>query len=121
MAGTDGDSLRILLSAWLDAPIMAPDLKTAGLSLVGARLLANDHGPAALLVYETAAGELVTCYITAEAKRLAPGKVYLEDAAAGSLAWPRAPGPDRGCGQRRAEADARLVAGRAVSRRPAFS
>ena len=88
MAGTDSDSLRTLLSAWLDAPIMAPDLKTAGLSLVGARLLANDHGPAALLVYETANGELVTCYITAEAKRLAPGKVYLEEAAAGSLAWP---------------------------------
>ena len=30
----------------------------------------------------------MTCYITAEVNRLAPGKVFMEDEATVSLAWP---------------------------------
>ncbi len=88
VAAIERDYLQSWLTQRLGVPIMAPDLSEAGLSLLGGRLLSTVHGPAALLVYETREGERVTCYITAEAKRLAPGKVYLEDEATVALAWP---------------------------------
>lgn len=88
VAAIERDYLQTWLTRRLGVPIMAPDLSEAGLNLLGGRLISTVNGPAALLVYETAEGERVTCYITAEAKRLAPGKVFLEDEATVALAWP---------------------------------
>ena len=88
VAAIEREYLQTWLTRRLGVPIMAPDLSEAGLRLLGGRLISTVNGPAALLVYETAEGERVTCYITAEAQRLAPGKVFLEDEATVSLAWP---------------------------------
>ncbi|MCG8595680.1 MAG: anti-sigma factor [Kiloniellales bacterium] len=88
VAGIERDYLQSWLTQRLGVPIFAPDLSDAGLRLLGGRLISTVNGPAALLVYETDEGERVTCYITAEVNRLAPGKVFMEDEATVSLAWP---------------------------------
>lgn len=58
----DGD-----LQDWLDvnfsAPMRLPDLRASGFRQAGARLLATEQGPAALVVYENAAGEAISFYI----------------------------------------------------------
>jgi anti-sigma factor RsiW len=50
------------LSKRLGYPIAAPDFARAGYRLVGGRLLADAHGPAAQLMYEDATGRRVTAY-----------------------------------------------------------
>lgn len=58
------------LSTWLTKrlgrPIRMPDLRAAGLDLVGGRLLPSSDGPAAQLMYEKRDGERVTLYLRAE-------------------------------------------------------
>ncbi|MDD0973447.1 anti-sigma factor family protein [Pseudomonas fontis] len=62
------------LQAWLGehfqqaAPV--PDLSAYGFSPVGARLLSNEQGPAALLVFEDAKGERVSLFLRS------PGEHY---------------------------------------------
>ena len=54
------------LAGWqserLGMPVVAPDLRTAGLALVGGRLLPGEIRPAALLLYETRDGRRATIY-----------------------------------------------------------
>ena len=88
MFAEDRDRLQAWLSQRLGAEVSAPDLSKAGLEFLGGRLLSASSGPVAFLVYETAANERVTCYITAEPDRLARKQVYLESEATGALAWP---------------------------------
>ncbi len=88
IAAADREHLQTWLSERLGAPVMAPDLSGAGLTLLGGRLIPASAGPAALLVYETETGERVTCYITAQPGRLARRKVYVEAGVTGALAWP---------------------------------
>ena len=88
IAASDKEHLQTWLSERLGVPVMAPDLSGAGLTLLGGRLVPASTGPAALLVYETEAGERVTCYITAQPGNLAPKKVYVEAGVTGALAWP---------------------------------
>jgi anti-sigma factor RsiW len=52
------------LSRRLGTALKAPDLSDFGLRLMGGRLLPGIEGPAALFMYETAAGERVTLYST---------------------------------------------------------
>jgi anti-sigma factor RsiW len=69
VAAAEHDHLVTWLSNRISQPITAPDLAAEGFSLVGGRLLPPDRradaGPAAQLMYENAAAERVTVYITA--------------------------------------------------------
>lgn len=70
VAATDRDHLVSWLSNRVARPITPPDLTPEGFELVGGRLLpgdydADDPGPAAQLMYQNAANDRVTVYITA--------------------------------------------------------
>lgn len=69
VAAADEEHLVSWLSNRLARPISAPDLAAEGFSLVGGRLLppvaGAETGPAAQLMYENAAGERVTIFVTA--------------------------------------------------------
>ncbi|WP_417309379.1 anti-sigma factor family protein [Devosia sp.] len=69
VAATDREHLVSWLSNRIERPISTPDLAQEGFTLVGGRLLpATDEvgaGPAAQLMYENAADQRVTVYITA--------------------------------------------------------
>jgi len=57
------------LSKRLGVKVHAPNLDSAGMSLVGGRLLPGETGPVALFMYQTQAGRRLTLYIRAEAAR----------------------------------------------------
>jgi len=64
---SEEDHLTSWLSNRLDTPLAAPDLASEGFTLVGGRLLpglADAGGRAAQLMYENAARERVTIYVT---------------------------------------------------------
>jgi anti-sigma factor RsiW len=70
VAAADRDHLVSWLSNRVARPITPPDLAPEGFELVGGRLLPgdydqNDSGPAAQLMYQNAANDRVTVYITA--------------------------------------------------------
>jgi anti-sigma factor RsiW len=54
---SDGAQLVQWLSNRLHQPIKAPDLTTAGYRLMGGRLIATSHGPAAMFMYDDDRGE----------------------------------------------------------------
>jgi anti-sigma factor RsiW len=62
-----GVNERRALDAWfserLGRPIRAPDLGPAGLTLIGGRLVATEHGPAGLYLYRDAAGTRMALYV----------------------------------------------------------
>lgn len=69
VAASEKDHLLSWLSNRIARPIDSPDLSSEGFTLVGGRLLPassySKAGPAAQLMYENAAAERVTIYITA--------------------------------------------------------
>lgn len=70
VAAADRDHLVSWLSNRVARPITPPDLAPEGFELVGGRLLPGDYdgdanGPAAQLMYQNAANDRVTVYITA--------------------------------------------------------
>lgn len=58
---------QVALDSWfsrrLGRPIAAPDLRGAGLSLIGGRLVATEHGPAGLYLYRNGRGDRIALYI----------------------------------------------------------
>ena len=50
------------LSKRLNAPVIVPDLRSAGYQFMGGRLAATDHGPAAMLMYVDANGDRLTVF-----------------------------------------------------------
>lgn len=67
VAASDNEHLVSWLSNRIERPITPPDLGEDGFALVGGRLLPgyDGTGPAAQLMYENAAKERVTVYVTA--------------------------------------------------------
>ena len=63
------------LSERLGMPVVAPDLRTAGLALVGGRLLPGETRPAALLLYETRDGRRATIYWAPDTTRKGKGEL----------------------------------------------
>jgi anti-sigma factor RsiW len=57
------EHLNAWLSKRLNRPIAAPDLRAAGYSLIGGRLLPDGHRPAAQFMFEDEAGQRITLYI----------------------------------------------------------
>lgn len=72
------------LSKRLGMKVTAPDLEAAGLSLVGGRLLPDESGPAAALMYETRDGRRATLYWAPDA--IHEGKVKLRSRRDGNVA-----------------------------------
>lgn len=69
VAGNERDHLVTWLSNRVTQPVTPPDLSAEGFALVGGRLLpaveGAPTGPAALLMYENAAADRLTVYVTA--------------------------------------------------------
>lgn len=59
----ESDHLQAWLSKRLDRPLVIPDLRKVGLSLVGGRLLPGARGAAAQLMYEDESGRRLTLYV----------------------------------------------------------
>ncbi len=57
------DHLNAWLSKRLNRPIAAPDLRGAGYTLIGGRLLPDGHRPAAQFMFEDEAGGRITLYV----------------------------------------------------------
>jgi anti-sigma factor RsiW len=74
------------LSRRIGTTLRAPDLSKFDLKLLGGRLLPCIDGPAALLMYETAAGERVTLYAT-QLKAPRTSFRYQEADKFGSIHW----------------------------------
>jgi anti-sigma factor RsiW len=68
VVGTDRDHLVTWLSNRVTQPVTPPDLSAEGFTLVGGRLLppvaSAGTGPAALLMYENAAADRLTVFVT---------------------------------------------------------
>ncbi|SDA24657.1 anti-sigma factor [Sphingomonas sp. NFR15] len=63
IAASQRGALDGWISARLSRPIKAPDLRGAGLELIGGRLVASEHGPAGLYLYRYADGGRVAVYV----------------------------------------------------------
>lgn len=87
VAGDEREHLVNWLSNRVTQPITPPDLSAEGFDLVGGRLLPAVEeaptGPAALLMYENAAADRLTVYVTAA---LPDGKMVFETANRAGLA-----------------------------------
>jgi anti-sigma factor RsiW len=75
------------LSKRLDYKLRIPDLTGEGFRLLGGRLLAGEDGPAALLLYENAAGERVSLYCGHGSKAGATAFRYADSPDAGAFYW----------------------------------
>lgn len=65
VSAVDDNYLVKWLSRRLDRPLSAPSLREYGYSLIGGRLLPDEYGPAAQLMYENTAGSRLTLYVAA--------------------------------------------------------
>jgi anti-sigma factor RsiW len=88
--GKDGEHLSSWLSNRLDTPLGMPDLTAEGLTLVGGRLLPGEPdlgGSAAQLMYEDAAGDRVTLYVTAALPDGREAYERVDTGAAAAIYW----------------------------------
>lgn len=92
VAANDRAHLQQWLSKRVGYAIKAPDLETAGLKLVGGRLLPGPQAPAAFFMYESPSGERYTLY-TSRAGAETTQMHYAARASDGALYW-----SDRGVG-----------------------
>lgn len=63
IAATQQAALDRWFSQRLARPVKAPDLRAAGLRLVGGRLVATEHGPAGLYLYQDGAQRWIGVYV----------------------------------------------------------
>lgn len=63
IGATGQQALDGWISERLARPVRAPDLRSAGLSLVGGRLIATEHGPAGFYLYRDTAGNRISVYV----------------------------------------------------------
>ena len=91
VAATEREHLLSWLSNRIARPIDSPDLSGEGFTLVGGRLLPasaySEAGPAAQLMYENAAAERVTVYITAALPDRATAKEFTTHDALDAFYW----------------------------------
>lgn len=92
VAASDRDHLVSWLSNRIERPVTPPDLAAEGFALVGGRLLpgdydAEDPSPAAQLMYENAAAERVTVYITAALPDEQPARQFVTRESLDAFYW----------------------------------
>lgn len=86
VGAADKGHLATWLSNRLGRPFIIPDLRVAGLSLVGGRLLPSPAEPAALLMYEDGAGQRLTLYLR-RGHEADPSFRFAEQAAEQAFYW----------------------------------
>ncbi|MCX7321521.1 MAG: anti-sigma factor [Hyphomicrobiales bacterium] len=84
--GSDRAHLQQWLSKRVGYTIKAPDLESAGLKLVGGRLLPGPDTPAAFFMYETPSGERFTLY-TSRARTDTTSMRFAEQDKDGAMFW----------------------------------
>lgn len=92
VAATDSGHLVTWLSNRLERPITPPDLSGDGFSFVGGRLLPSYYedgsaNPAAQLMYENAAAERITVYITAAEAGEKPAYSAVKEGGVDAFYW----------------------------------
>lgn len=87
MRATDSAQLLQWVSSRLHQPVKLPDLTTSGYRLMGGRLIATSHGPAAMFMYDDDRGErLVVLTRPMTTDQSAPMAPHSQDNVAG-FAW----------------------------------
>ncbi len=88
IAATDAPRLKTWLSNRMHMDVVLPDLRTAGFTLIGGRLMASDGIPAGMLMYENSKGQRLVLYIRNDLPSAAPSKMtYRHTNAGGLLYW----------------------------------
>jgi anti-sigma factor RsiW len=87
VAATERDHLNTWLSRRIQQQIAAPDLSSAGYSLLGGRLLSDRGKPAALFMYQDADGNRLTVFVaqTEERERTVSKHIVRDDLTA--ISW----------------------------------
>lgn len=81
------DHMNAWLSKRLDRVVAAPDLRPAGYSLVGGRLLPDGHRAAAQFMFEDNGGGRITLYIRQSGNRPDTSFLYADNDDLGILYW----------------------------------
>lgn len=81
------DHLATWLSRRVGLKIALPDLQAEGFTLMGGRIVPDEHGVAALLMYEDAKGKRMTLYVAAEPDAKETGFRYASVSGADSVWW----------------------------------
>lgn len=87
VAASDHAHLVGWLSKRLGTPLRTPDLRAAGFSLVGGRLLPASAGPAAQFMYEDGSGQRVTLYLRQAGDSGATAFRYAAQGTANAFYW----------------------------------
>ena len=87
VGAAEQEHLNAWLSKRLARPIAAPDLRQAGFSLIGGRLLPDAHRPAAQFMFEDASGERLTLYVRHALSMRDSAFVYAEQESFGIVYW----------------------------------
>lgn len=84
---SEQEHLNAWLSKRLARPIAAPDLRAAGYTLIGGRLLPDAHRPAAQFMFEDVTGKRITLYIRHGLDARASSFSYAESKGLGIVYW----------------------------------
>jgi anti-sigma factor RsiW len=81
------DHLTAWLSKRVGLKLSLPDLQAEGFRLMGGRIVPDEHGVAALLMYEDAGGKRMTLYVAAEPDAKETGFRYASNGGVDSVWW----------------------------------
>ena len=81
------DHLKAWLSKRVGLKLSLPDLQAEGFRLMGGRIVPDEHGVAALLMFEDAGGKRMTLYIAAEPDAKETGFRYSKNGGVDSVWW----------------------------------
>ena len=96
VAAADRDQLNAWLSRRMQHAIAAPDLESAGYSLLGGRLLSDRGKPAALFMYQDAAGKRLTVFVAQTDESQEAGSQHIVREDLGAISWSEGPVDTRG-------------------------
>ena len=91
VAATERDHLNTWLSRRIQHQIAAPDLSSAGYSLLGGRLLSDRGKPAALFMYQDAAGNRLTVFVAHTDEREGAGSKHGVREDLKAISWSEGP------------------------------
>ena len=87
VAASEQDHLNAWLSKRLDKPIVAPDLRAEGYTLIGGRLLPDGHRAAAQFMFENSTGERMTLFIRQAPNTAETALLHAETNGLGIVYW----------------------------------
>ena len=91
VAAAERDHLNAWLSRRIQHQIAAPDLASAGYSLLGGRLLSDRGRPAALFMYQDAAGNRLTVFVAQTDEPLDRGSKHIVREDLRAISWSEGP------------------------------